>query len=110
MPEHGFLLLARDGKVIWANPGVTDLLGFSQDELRGAVLPPLAQGAVASSNGLGAAWRSILAGDSTEAEGEVRMAAKSEERLALHWKLWAVLSDCGETRGMLSLSDTAPPS
>jgi PAS domain S-box-containing protein len=136
--EEGLILLNDRGKILWSNSVAAELLGFSRDELcqlslplvgtqsipsetaltqrirltpplvgKGALESPLA--ATPSVGPVAAAFRAILAGELTEAEGAARIPDKDERRIAVHWRLWSMPG--GKDRQILfSISETAQAS
>ena len=111
--EEGLILLTENGTPLWANRVAADLLGYSQSEFYQLALPMLDgdEGDLFRPIGFVAtAFRSLLTGEATEAEGEACFPSKDNKRVAVHWKLWSLPSAPARKQVLLSISETAQAS
>lgn len=137
--EEGLLLLDETGKILWSNHMAGELLGFSREELARLALPlvgeqkvpnenvltqrirltppPVNRSTIANSTNSGppvgpvtSAFRSIVDGQITEAEGDARIPNKEERRVAVHWRLWSLPGTPGNRQILFSFSETAQAS
>ena len=111
--EEGLILLAEEGSVLWANREAADLLGYERSELHELALPVVGGNAGDSSKPIGPvaiAFNSLLTGEVNEAEGDARFPSKDNNRVAVHWKLWALPPSQQGKQILLSISETAQAS
>ena len=131
--EEGLLLLDDHGSILWSNIVAAELLGFSKAELCGMALPLIGEQTPANDKAVtqrirfsdpvsgdvvqpapsvsvgpvASAFRSILIGEFTEAEGAARIPDKADRRIAVHWRLWGLPRSGGGRQVLLSISETA---
>lgn len=111
--QEGLILLAEEGRVLWANREAADLLNYAQSELHELALPIVGGGSGDSPAPIGPvaiAFNRLLNGDATDAEGEARFPCKGGERVAVHWKLWSLPSARRTKQILLAISRNAQAS
>lgn len=104
--EGGLVLLTPDGQVEWADGGTRELLGYTSEQLSARATPFWRIASDHPRHGSGGQMAEALAflasGQSTEAEGDTRLLAKSGRVVPVHWRIAKLPSGTGGI--ILSLS------
>lgn len=106
------ILLSADAKIVWADVAAAALWGYSMGEFREMTIPSIGRASNRSSgqsDALAEAFQRIVEGGAAEAEGEACFSNRAEQKIAVHWRMRALLGEGARTSVLLSFGEAKQP-